>query len=335
MSIFSSLDADTVLLGHHLDDQGETLLLQLLRGAGPRGLSSMGRLTPLRSGVRLMRPWLDVSRRRIVAYAKDAALQWVEDESNLDSRFDRNFLRNEVLPTIESRFPGYRTNLFRSAQNMADLDEVARDMGTQDLETITSVRGISAAGLGLLSLPRALNALRCATGRLGVEMPSRDRLVELYRQVTSARHDASVDVNLGGLSGRVYRGHLVLTPNVEELLPWTLKWSGEEQLELPQRLGIIRRRYSMGRGLRTSVLASSLQFRNRCGGERLRIHSKQARKTLTHLFQQLGIPPWERVRLPMLCSDERVLWVPGVGYESDQCAAPDEKGIELEWIRGF
>jgi tRNA(Ile)-lysidine synthase len=282
-----------------------------------------------------MRPWLDVSRRRLVAYARGAALEWVEDESNLDSRFDRNFLRNEVLPAIESRFPGYRTNLFRSAQNMADLDEVARDLGSQDLAPITSVRGISASGLGVLSLPRGLNALRCATGRLGVEMPSRDRLVELHRQVTSARHNASVEVNLGGLTGRVYRGHLVLTPNLAEALPWTLKWSGEEQLELPQRLGIIRRRYSMGRGLRTTVLEMSLQVRNRCGGERLRIHSKQARKTLTHLFQQLGVPPWERVRMPMLCSDERVLWVPGVGYDSDQCVAPDEKGIELEWIRGF
>ncbi|HEV8260585.1 MAG TPA: tRNA lysidine(34) synthetase TilS, partial [Burkholderiales bacterium] len=145
---YGGLKTDFVALAHHLDDQVETFLLQLLRGAGPKGLAAM---PVLRSGVDvvnpgasslrpsasvlppcILRPLLEVTRNDIEVYAKTRKLEWIEDDSNADSRYDRNFLRNELLPRLDARFPAYRETLSRASRNLADYSELAEDLAALD-----------------------------------------------------------------------------------------------------------------------------------------------------------------------------------------------------------
>jgi tRNA(Ile)-lysidine synthase len=330
--VFTNLDTDFLALGHHLDDQSETLLLQLLRGAGPRGLSSMAAASVLSAKTTLLRPLLDVPQADIVACATEAGLYWIEDESNLDQRFDRNYLRAQVFPVLANRFPGYRRSLARSAKNMADLQVVASDVGRNDLLVISNPRGTSVAGLRALSVARGLNALRCAIEKLGQEMPPRDRMLELLRQVTTAKYGAHVEVNLGELSGRVYRDELRFSPAQRPSGTWSVPWREADRTSLPHELGCISMHRTTGCGLRVDLIEAGLVLRNRRGGERLRVHPKQARKTLTHLFQVAGVPPWERARSPMLCKGDEVLWVPALGYAAEYLATPGQEGFELNWI---
>ncbi len=329
---FSQLDTDYLVLAHHLDDQGETLLLQLLRGAGPKGLASMAPSRMHAGKIHVLRPLLDISRTKIQSYAEAGALQWIDDESNQDLRFDRNFLRARVLPILAQRFPGYRENLARSAKNMQDLDEVAGTLGRQDLLNLTRGRGIAVAGLRELSETRAMNALRTALQARDVAMPARDRLRELLRQACGARRDGKVRVELGRLTGQVYRGDLFFTRTRAEPQPWSLQWNGENPVQLPYAQGWIHVTRTKGRGLRARALEKLLHFANRGGGEKLQLHPRQPRKTLTHLYQTAAVPPWERARMPLLFSDKDVLWVPALGYAASEQASAEQDGIELTWI---
>ena len=144
-AVFATQDADAVVLAHHLDDQAETLLLQLLRGAGPRGLAAMPAERPIAGAGRtlLLRPLLEVERARIQAYARRRELQWIEDESNADPQHDRNYLRHEILPRLSVRFPGYRQTWLRASRNFADLSEIA------DAQALADAAGALRSG-GLL-----------------------------------------------------------------------------------------------------------------------------------------------------------------------------------------
>ena len=142
-AVFRDIDADAIVLAQHLDDQAETVLLQLLRGAGPRGLAAMpvarsiaGRGSPL-----LLRPLLEVERARIEAYARDHALAWVEDQSNFDTDLDRNYLRHQVLPRLAERFPAYRQTWLRASRNFADLSQIADEQATADAISNGSIKG--------------------------------------------------------------------------------------------------------------------------------------------------------------------------------------------------
>ena len=163
---YASIDADFVALAHHLDDQAETFLLQLLRGAGPKGLAGMPVVRPQESAMEgkaasphILRPLLDLRRSDIEAYAKSRGLEWVEDDSNADSRFDRNYLRNELLVQLDARFPGYRETLARAARNLADYSLLAEELARIDAQSLDR-SAISAERLRQLSDARALNLLR-------------------------------------------------------------------------------------------------------------------------------------------------------------------------------
>ena len=190
---FASVDADFVALGHHLDDQVETFLLQLLRGAGPKGLAAMPVVRQQESGVDdkvvsplILRPLLELRRSRIEAYATSKGLEWVDDDSNADSRFDRNYLRNELLRPLEARFPGYRETLARAARNLADHALLAEELARIDAQSLDR-KTVSAERLRQLSDARALNLLRQLFSEL-FELQKRLFSVGTFRYRKRARH---------------------------------------------------------------------------------------------------------------------------------------------------
>ena len=296
--VLESMPAGVLFLAHHLDDQAETVLMNLLRGAGlagARGMPQEGRL----GAKRLARPLLGVPRKDILAYARKQSLEWIEDESNADESHTRNFVRRRLGPLIETRFPRWRESLARAARHFSDAELDAR------------------------ALMREFLASR------GLRAPSEAKLVEMLKQLTST--GARTLVEHDGVRLRVYRGKLSLAPAVAGAPFAPLEWKGEQRLAVPALGGELRFRAARGKGI--DARHRPLQVRLRSGGERLQPDARRPRRTLKNLYQEAGVPSWERERLPLLFSGEQLVWVPGIGVDAAYQAAPGASGVLPRWRR--
>ena len=339
---YASIDADFVALAHHLDDQAETLLLQLLRGAGPKGLAGMPVVRAQESAMdgkasspRILRPLLDLRRKDIEAYAKSRRLEWVEDDSNTDSRYDRNYLRNELLVQLDARFPGYRETLARAARNLADYALLAEELARIDAQSLDR-SAISAERLRQLSDARALNLLRQLFADRESLMPPRTRLEEALRQCREAGRDAEIQITFGDAVLRCYRDRVELVENSPDMPSnWQSRWDGHHELVLPDGLGVLRSRAVVGEGIASrhfEIRAATV--RGRSGGERMQPGENRPRRALKSLLQEHAIPPWERSRMPLVFFGEQLAWVPGIGVAAEFRAAAAEPGIAPEWEPG-
>jgi len=336
-AVFRRHVSGVLALAHHLDDQAETVFLQILRGAGPRGVAAMPfRREEVERGheqdpLIFLRPLLPAPRSAIEAYAREARLTWVEDESNADLQHDRNYLRARVLPAIEARFPGYRQGLGRSAALCAEasilLDELAaldagqglRD-GTLDMQILRHV-----------SEPRARNVLRWFLRLQGAQAPSANRLKEALRQLVSAREDARLRVAVGDMELRRHRGRVQVV-KVTRGAAAAVVWRGEAVLSGPGDTGELHFVPIEGAGIALARLSGRhVELRLRRGGERIRPHCDRPRRTLKNLLQEARIEPWQRGRMPLLFCDGQLVWVPGIGIDCAWQAASGDPGVIPEW----
>ncbi len=322
---FAAVPADFVVLAHNLDDQAETLLLQLLRGTGVKGASAMPVLK-VQKGAAILRPLLETTRAEIEAYAAARKLKWVEDDSNDDCGFDRNFMRHRVLPVIAERYPAYRTTLARASRNFADAANLLGELAQIDLDG--NPDGLKLATLRSLSEARARNVLRYFLATRGAPMPSELRLDECVRQARESR-GGRFAVNLGRYELRGYGGeaHLV-AKSAAPAADFCLPWHGEARLALPELGATLVMKKSRGRGISVEkLLAGPVTVRLRTGGERLRPHPRRPRRSLKNLLQEAHLPPWLRGRLPLLYSGESLVFVPGIGVDADFGASGQEPAI--------
>lgn len=328
---FTELDADVLLLAHHMDDQAETLLLNLLRGTGVRGAAGMPESR--RSALVLGRPLIDVSRASLIAYAKRHRLAWVEDESNGNTAFTRNFLRHEVLPEIERRFPAYRQTLARAAQNFAEADTLLDELAAIDLASAVHAQKLRLAVLASLSHARAKNLFRAYLETQGVPLLDADRLQEWLRQLLTARADSRVALGVAGLMLRRYRGEVwVEFDTPAPASDWQMAWRGEREIKLPALGGKLFFTPVQGTGISVAKLTQAkVMLRLRQGGEKFKPSCNRPRKTLKHLLQEAAIPPWQRERLPLIYSGEQLAAVPGIGIDCVFHAAPGEPGLKISW----
>ncbi|MBI4938284.1 MAG: tRNA lysidine(34) synthetase TilS [Nitrosomonadales bacterium] len=336
-AVFERQQADFIAFAHHQDDQAETLLLQLLRGAGARGAAAMPRIQPRINAPVLLRPLLDVPRSELLEYASRHGLQWVEDESNADDRYPRNFLRQRVLPLLERRFPAYRETLARSARHFAEASELLDQLAQQDGGQLLSAPAggeegepvLEIARLRSLSQPRARNLLRYFLHRRGAPMPQAVQLDEMLRQVYGARADGAVCVEFGGWQLRRYQGGAYAMPAPNEAAPGLkVVWSGETQLEWPALGSTVFFSRAAGEGISLERLSGApVTLRLRGGGETLRPGRAAATRSLKKLLQQHHIPPWRRERLPLLYCGETLASVVGVAVAADYQAQRDEPGL--------
>jgi tRNA(Ile)-lysidine synthase len=329
------VEADFIVLAHHQDDQAETLLLQLFRGAGVKGLAAMAAEDRRR---RLLRPLLDVSRRELMQYATAHRLDWIEDESNLDRRYDRNYLRHELLPLIEARFKSVSKVLARTAGLMAEsaalLDDLAQiDATCTGLSATENRQRLPLGCLQKLALPRARNLLRWWLSLNQLEMPSAARLAEMLDQLLSARDDAAISIKLGADAYlKRYRDAVYIDCRCSRA-PFSLLWSGQPEIELPDGSRLIFEK-KIGVGLACARLGvEKLRIASREGGERFKPDASRPTRTLKHLLQEANIPPWERQRLPLVYLDDELAMVPGIGVAANLQPQPHEAGLLIEWQR--
>ncbi|HEY0267735.1 MAG TPA: tRNA lysidine(34) synthetase TilS [Methyloradius sp.] len=317
---------DYIVLAHHQDDQAETLLLQLLRGAGVKGLAAMA---PIDQKRRLLRPLLDISRHQLEAYAKAHDLIWIEDESNEDEHYDRNFCRHQVLPLLAQRFHAVSQNLARSAVHLAETSALLDELAALDAVTIIGHHQIDVAGLSKLSDARARNLLRWWLVQQHQPLPSTSRLQEMLHQLLSAKSDAALKVAVDAPNDvwlRRYQGFAYIQTNADAL-PIAMIWQGEPELVLPDGSRLSFERKS-GAGLAAERLGiNKLRISHRVGGERFKPDWARPTRTLKHLLQEAHIPPWQREHLPLVYWDETLAIVPGIGVACELQAREGESGL--------
>lgn len=340
---FGRIEAEFIALAHQIDDQAETFLLQLLRGAGAKGLASMPVVRDQDSGLPekagrgpvILRPLLQVRRREIEAYASARGLKWVEDESNTDCGFDRNYLRSQVLPLLEARFPGYRETLARTSRNLSDYAALAEELAQIDGPS-ADLTQVPVERLRQLSDARALNLLRRMFSLRDLPMPPRERLQEALRQCREAADDAQVHVVFGNHGLRCHRGRVDLVEERGRIpAAWNAAWDGRQDLLLPGGLGWLRGRSENGEGIASRHFeVEPAVVRSRGGGERIRPAQNRPVRSLKNLLQERAVPPWERARMPLVFFGEKLAWVPGIGVAQEFRAEPGEQGIVPEWERG-
>ncbi len=334
--VFAEQDADFIITAHHLDDQAETLLLQLLRGAGLKGASAMPEIRELSPALkgrapRLLRPFLNVARRDFEAYARGKNLIWIDDESNDNTSFDRNYVRHQILPVVEQRFPGYRATLARASRHFAAAAMLLDKLAEGDAAEAMSAGALRIDALCKLEPARANNSLRFFLARPGLILPSAVKLDEIVRQCRSSSDDSGLLIELGDWQLRRFRGSLHLEP-AASVAPFVINWSGEARLELPAGAGSLLMRKSIGAGIDARRLQHQpVTVRTRCGGERLQPDCKRPRRTLKNLLQENHVPPWQRARTPLLFCGETLVWAPGLGIDCAFQTAAGESGIIPEW----
>jgi tRNA(Ile)-lysidine synthase len=317
---FGKQQSDCVALAHHADDQAETLLLQLLRGAGIRGVSAMPLFkSPTDHAPATVRPLLDIPRGILLEYAKQHSLQWVEDESNGDDSFSRNFLRNRVLPLLERKFPSYRNTLTRSAGHFAEAAELLDELALQDSHGMDLTQALDMSGLRSLSAIRAKNLLRYFLHTRGAPMPQSAQLDEMLHQLSDARVDAAVCVDYGCWQVRRYQDKVFAFPALGTFDPGiTLPWLGEGELPwLPLGKPIVFSRVK-GLGIDCAKLQlAPVTLRLRSGGESIRPSPAATKRSLKNLLQEHHIPPWQRERLPLLYCGDELVSVVGVAVNAE------------------
>ena len=332
--VYAREDADFIVLAHHRDDQAETLLLQLLRGAGPLGMAGMPGLRPLAgSRARILRPLLGFARTDIEAWARDHGLAWIDDESNDDMARQRNFVRHRVLPLIEERFPAARATAARAAAHLAEAGALLGELARLDLAMLDREKDVAVAALRQLGPMRAKNALRSLLQSRAIPAPTAAQLDELYRQLVDAREDRTVLLKIQDWELRRYRGRIRIA-RVHAPLPRNFRevWTGENRLPLLKLGGVLKFKPEDGRGLSVEQLRrAEVTVRLREGGERLRPDARRPRRALKKLMQERGIPPWQRARWPVLYCGEHLVCVPGIGEDCAWQAGPGEPGLILSW----
>lgn len=322
-----------LLTAHHQDDQLETLLLHMVRGAGVAGLAAI----PVNAGFgrgRLLRPLLGVSTEDIQAWALGESLQWLEDPMNRDLHLDRNFLRAEVVPRLRSRWPAVADTAGRSAALAAEAAELLTDLATLDATTVTADGRVSVLALRELSPARQRNVIRHLVRRRGWLAPPERRLRAVLPQLTGSPAQRHPVLVWGGHAIRRYRGWLYLLDEAGGLAsgtPALTRWDGTGVLVLGGARGRLRLVSApAGTGLK-AALAGELAVGFRSGGERVQARGDPHHRTLKYLFQTHGVVPWMRCHVPLIHAGGELAAVGDLWVADWASAQAKDPGVRIVW----
>ncbi len=316
---------DVILMAHHLDDDCETLLFRLLRGCGLKGLAGIKRKRNLTVGGRILRPLLSLTRNELLEYANLHTLSWVEDESNRDTEFDRNYLREMVLPLFQQRWPGFRKQFSNSVKLLRESEQLLSEYGQRDLRECDMREerlgnSLNLTTLSAYSVARKNHVLREWLDILGYTAPGLKHLDEIQKMI-DAREDAAPVVDFGECELRRYRSRLYCLPRLRPVDAPVLRWDTSGNLELPD-------------GSCLSLSASqafpypNLEVTFRRGGERSKPLGRARSQTLKKLLQEYELEPWLRDRVPLIHFNSELIAV-GDLWLCDSALA--DAGAKFSW----
>ncbi len=315
---------DLLLVAQHSEDQLETVLLQLFRGSGLKGLSGMPESMVFGKG-RLVRPLLDISEASIIEYAKNQGLQWIEDPSNQQSDYDRNFLRNDIIPLLKQRWSSLDKTVSRSAKHCANAQVLLADLADDLFTTVInhSDNTLCLNRLQSYSLLQQPLIIRQWFQYMGLKMPSQDFVQRILEQVVAARADADPVLSAKGYSIRRYRDKLYCLKPSQKIFADDLIWpSGEALLKIAEDVSFEVVESSSGIPTK-QWLASRITVKFRSGGETIKLPGRSGHHSLKNLYQEAGIPPRERLRMPLIYLDDKLAavgenWISNDFYSDKQ-----------------
>lgn len=322
------LPGEVLATAQHLDDQCETFLLALKRGSGPAGLSAMAEVSAF-AGTHLIRPLLQQSRRELEKWATDHQLRWIEDESNQDDAFDRNFLRLRVLPLLQQRWPHFAEATARSAALCASQESLLDELLAEELSGCVTPHGtLQLAPLLSMSQSRRAAVIRRWLATKDAPMPSRDGLERIWQEVALAREDAAPCLRFGVYEVRRYQAQLWWIKSVGGQSETTLAWRDRRKpLMLPAGLGEVA--LAPGGELRTPRTDEPVSIRFKAPGL-LHIVGRNGGRKLKKIWQEHGVPPWRRDTTPLLFYGDTLIAAAGV-FVTDEGMAVEEEGLQLLW----
>jgi len=340
-------EGECLVTAQHLNDQAETLLLQLFRTASTAGLSAMPAHRQFGDHVHL-RPLLSFSRKEIEDFANENGLHWIEDPSNQDTSFDRNFLRKDVLPLLENRWPevvtqlstvaGLQSNNLRVLEDMAAID-LANALTTQKNQLKVCVFEVmsmlSMEMLKQLSSPRLLNLLRYWIIVTLERQPTRNLLEEIEKSLIGSQQDANPDIVFSGYAFRKFQGNLYLLKTSDESqVQKDLDWNPSAPLKLPGLNIQLKAITSTGEGLDKKLLDESLKVCFRKGGEKFHPAGRRHSQSLKKLLQEANVPPWERDVIPLVYFGDELIAVVGLWVSKGFSVGDGESGwvVDVEGL---
>lgn len=319
-------DNAVLITAQHQHDQAETLLLQLLRGAGPKGLAAMAK-HGYSHGMEIIRPLLDSSQADINDYAALHQLSWIEDPSNQNTDLNRNYIRHQLWPLIEQRWPSAAKTLSRSSRLCAETDLLIAELAQQDLLNVSTNSTIQIDRLLALSLPRQRNCLRYFIQQQHLVLPSETVLQQIIDTVCLSAEDASPKVVWQDCEAIRYQQSLYIQLQPKMLCyQESYKTHGTEKIVLNEAEEI--EWLSADKGISQELLEKGLTVSFRNGGETIQLVGKDHHQSLKNLFQEWRVPPWQRARIPLLFDDNDLIAV--VGYAISEQALPvaNQQGFE-------
>ena len=328
-------DAFAVLTAHNADDRIETFLLQWLRGAGLAGLAGIAEQRQLaQTKVLLLRPFLEISRREIEAYVARHEIVTIQDPSNLDPRFARNAIRAQIMPQLARIRSGFRKSAARSIELVGEAAELLQELAQEGLEfcSADAPEGMLRIDrLASLAFARRLLVLRAWLARAGLESPSRARLREALAQAITGRGDSRMLIRIGVHELRRHRGLLCLRlPTTVARKREQLQWRGEEEIAVASWGGVLRFVPDETGFDADWLRARPLEVRARTGGERFKPHPTRPSKRLKQLYQEAGVPEFERSALPLLWRDDRLIFVARIGSDARLIERGGDR-VRVEW----
>jgi len=320
---------DWLLSAHHKDDQAETLLLNLMRGSGPAGLAGIGEVRPFSVGW-LVRPLLSISRSELRDYAEVHDLTWIDDPSNEDRQFDRNYLRHEVIPRLEARWPDVANRLRRSAFLASEASQLLDQLADADLVDMGERPDrLALDKLRQLPFERQRNLLRYVVRELGLPSPPSTQLESIVTDLVLARDDAQPVVRWPGAEVRRYRDKVYVLP-ADETDPESpvLRVRSGQGTPLGVALGELCLEPGATIGLAENIIELGLEVRYRGGGEEIKPVGQSHTRKLKKLLQEEGVVPWMRERLPLLYSGDELVAVADIWIAASAVSKP---GTAICW----
>jgi len=299
-----------LLLAQHADDQAETFLLQALRGSGPDGLSSIPRKRTFEGGY-MARPLLGCTQASLADYAQSAGLSWIDDPSNADTRYDRNYIRQEVLPLLRARWPATTQTLSRSAMRSAAACQTLNELAQEDLNAVRVSNSAELLVSELKTLPteRCYNAVRLWVRQAGMRMPRLQDLRQLVSDLLYARDDSVAIVNVRDYEFRRHRDHLFLVLGEPPSEPYSIEWSAPfDDLLINETGQLLSKSACENQGIQLPA-AGTITVKSRIGGELIKLGEPAFHKAVKKVLQEAAIPPWQRDSIPLLYVEGRLVAV--------------------------
>ena len=318
------MPGEHIVLAQHADDQAETFLMQALRGSGPDGLASIPRKRTFSAGF-MSRPLLNCTREQLQKYADDNGLEPIHDPSNDDTRFDRNFLRHEVFPKLQERWPAATRTLSRSANRCSAASQTLLGLAQEDLRQVR-LRGaseLSVSEIKTLPRERAYNVLRLWVRQSGLRMPRLQDLAEVYRQLVNSRSDSQGIVNVRDYEFRRHKDRLYLLLPQKEPAAFHCDWEAPFlPLTIPEIDQTLTREDCERQGIRMPD-HGVITVRSRIGSELIKLGEPAFHKAVKKLLQEASVPPWLRDVTPLIYIDGRLaaVWEIAVAVDFRQAAS--------------